>query len=201
MNSIYVLCFTYSNSIYIFVLRTRIQHMYFKYVKQSMYIEFEYVKQSTYIEVKYVLRVPDTLFPVLQVFWLFVLIKACWWVAVNMLKLYWEKRNWWLQLHFTVRSTSFSKVWFHLTFCFRTLGSFGIFWETSLTNLTPLHVILRACRIFEKKFSGGHWPIEPLHMWVYGNPYLDLSTFCNKYNHFWPVEYVNRGSTVSPFCS
>jgi hypothetical protein len=53
---------------------------------------------------------------------------------------------------------------------------------------------------FCKFFSEGHWPIEPLHMLVYGNPYLDLRTFCNKYNHFWPIEYVNRCSTVSAFC-
>jgi hypothetical protein len=103
----------------------------------------KYVNQIWVSKMKYVYWIwvrieSNTSFPVLQVFWPFVFSKACWWVAVNMLKLYWKKRNSWLQLHFTVRSISFSKVWFQLTFCFRSLGSFGIFWERSLTNQTPL---------------------------------------------------------------
>jgi hypothetical protein len=111
----------------------------------------------------------NAFFPVLQVFWPFVLSKACWWVAVNMLKLYWEKRNWWLQLHFRVRSTSFSKVWFQLTFFLRSLGSFGFFfWERSLTNLTPLHGILRDCQIFAIFFFGrslANWTTSHVSLW------------------------------------
>jgi hypothetical protein len=145
--SIYVLFIKTYYSIYVlkFDLRTWIQYTYFEYIKQSTYFKFEYVKQSkyiefgyvklsTYIEFEYVLRVIHS-FQFCKFFLLFVLSKACWWwVAVNMQKLYCEKRNWWLQIHFTVRSTLFSKVWFQLTFCFRSLGSFGILWARSLTN-------------------------------------------------------------------
>ncbi len=87
-NSIYVLRFTYS------VLRTQIWYMYFQYIKQSTHIEFEYVKQSTYIKFEYVLRVILSFQFNLQLFWPFVLSKACWWVAVNsMLTLYWERKK------------------------------------------------------------------------------------------------------------
>jgi hypothetical protein len=132
-----------------FVLGTQIWCTYLEYLKWSTYIEFEYVKQSTYIEFEYikwsmyikfqyVLRVILS-FQFCKFFLFFALSKACWGVAVNIFKLYWEKRNRWLQLHFTVRSTSFSKVWFQLTFCFRSLGSFGF-------------------------FGKGHWPIKPFYM-------------------------------------
>jgi hypothetical protein len=68
----------------------------------------------------------------------FDLSKACWWVAVKMLnKPSLKKRNWWLQLHFTERSTSFSKVWFQLTFCLSSLGSFKIFLGKVIDRLNP----------------------------------------------------------------
>ncbi len=129
----HITLYTYLNSIKYFVLRTQIQYTYFEYVKQSMYIKFEYVKQSTYIKFEYIFRV-ILLFQFCKFFEVFFWVRhADEWQSTCSNSL-WEKRTWWLQLHFTVRSTSLSHVWFQLTFWFRFLGSFEIFWESSLTN-------------------------------------------------------------------
>ncbi len=97
--SIYVLLFFYI-LLYIrtqiwftyFVLRTQVWYTYIEYVKQSTYIEFEYVKWSTHIDFEYILRVILS-FQFCK-FFDFVLSKTCWWwMADNMLKPYWEKRN------------------------------------------------------------------------------------------------------------
>jgi hypothetical protein len=51
---------------------------------------------------------------------------------------------------------------------------------------------------FLQDFWEGHWSIKALiHIYVYGNPYLNISTFRNNYTHFWPIEYVNRGLTCT----
>jgi hypothetical protein len=109
--------FTYFRFMYYFVFnellheRTRIWYRYFEYVNQSTYIEFEYIKQSTYIKFEYVLRVILS-FQFCKFFDLLFWVRhADEWQSTCSNSIEREK-NWWLQLHFTVRFISFSKVWF-----------------------------------------------------------------------------------------
>ncbi len=112
-----LLLFTYFRFTYCFnvllnqYIRTQIWFTYFVLRTLIWYTYFEYVKQSAYIEFKYVLRVILS-FQFCKFYdFLFWVRHADEWQSTcsNSIE---RRKYWWLQVHFTVRFTSFSKVWF-----------------------------------------------------------------------------------------
>jgi hypothetical protein len=67
-----------------------------------------------------------------------------------------EKKEKELQIHFTVRSTSFRKVWFQLTFCFRPSGSFRNFLGRVIDQLNPFTCNSKGLSNFFQFFLEGH---------------------------------------------